>query len=162
MRTIRDEKIGNYFHRILEKDGGYVGVIVNPGKGTIGPFNSPDQHVLWNRLFEEAAKAHKDYFGYAGAKARFLKFFPGEPNGFYAERYLGKKGERAYKVEAREQLLATVPLSEAVTGTGFGEKVLSIFQRTDVVSPFEKIRTAELLRGPFADGLALVQILSDR
>jgi hypothetical protein len=151
MKTIKEQTIGDLTYRILEKDRGYIGVIISNKKGKIGTFDGPNRDVLWSRLFEEAAKAHKDYFGFSGAKARFLKFFPGAPAGFYSARYLEPKGERVYKEKAREQLLATVPLSDAAAGTGLGEKVLSVFQRTGIVSPFEKIRTAEMLRGPMAD-----------
>ena len=83
---------------------------------------------LWRRLEQEAAKSSKDYVGFDGARARFLQFFP---TGFETPDYL--TGERNYKVEAKHQLDATVPLDQACTGNGFGEAVLAVYRKTNLL-----------------------------
>ena len=101
---------------------------------------------VWRRLHDEAAKADPRYFGFDGARARFLQFFP---NGFQSDGYTGE--ERDYKVAAKQKLDATVPLGQATTGSGFGEAVLAVFRATNLLSPFEKTRLQDVLRGPAAD-----------
>ena len=85
-------------------------------------------------------------FGFDGARARFLKFFP---NGFRSDGFSSM--ERDYKVAAKRKLDENAPLHDALTGHGFGEAVLSVFRATNMLSPFEKTRIAELLRGRNAD-----------
>ena len=51
MKTIKEKTIGDLTYRILEKDSGYLGVIISDKKGRIGTFAGPDRDVLWNRLF---------------------------------------------------------------------------------------------------------------
>jgi hypothetical protein len=59
--------------------------------------------------------------------------------------------EREYKIAAKSKLDLTVPLVDAATGSGFGKAVLSIFNATNLLSPFEKMRLRDVLRGPPAD-----------
>ncbi|MDQ2801297.1 MAG: hypothetical protein M3Y41_00910 [Pseudomonadota bacterium] len=59
--------------------------------------------------------------------------------------------ERDYKDAARELLAKLVPVSEAAVGSGFGEKILSVFRNTNLLSPFEKTRLQAALRGPDGD-----------
>jgi hypothetical protein len=59
--------------------------------------------------------------------------------------------ERDYKIAAKLKLDATAPLHQATTGKDFGEAVLSVFRATNLLSPFEKTRLQDVLRGPNAD-----------
>lgn len=84
--------------------------------------------------------------GFGGARNRFRRFFP---NGFQCEDFCS--GERDYKVAAKSKLDQTVPLADATSGSGFGERVLSVFQATNLLSPFEKAHLQDVLRGPSSD-----------
>ena len=86
------------------------------------------------------------YFGFDGARSRFLKFFPG---GFHSAHYASM--ERDYNVAAKTLLEATAPLEKALDGSGFGEAVLAVFRKLNLLSPFEKTRLQGVLRGPAAD-----------
>jgi hypothetical protein len=101
---------------------------------------------VWRRLHDEAGKANPKYFGFDGARARFLRFFP---NGFQSADY--GHWERNYKIDAKSKLDLSAPLAQAATGSGFGEGVLSVFRVTNLLSPFEKARLQDILRGPSAD-----------
>src|SRR5690606_14364674 len=100
----------------------------------------------WRRLHDEAGKANPKYFGFDGARARFLRFFP---DGFGSPAYAS--AEREYKVAAKRRLDETAPLEQAAAAGGFGEAVLAVYQATNLLSPFELIRLADILRGPTAD-----------
>jgi hypothetical protein len=105
---------------------------------------------VWNRLHNEVGRTNPKYVGYAGARNRFLHFFP---NGFHSNGY--RENERGYKVAARDRLVQSVPLADAAEGLGFGEAVLAVFRATNLLSPFEKTRLQEVLRGQSADPFIL-------
>jgi hypothetical protein len=130
---------------LVEKDNLFIGLIIADGakKTQIDGVVADD---VWRRLHDEAAKANPKYFGFDGARARFLHFFP---NGFHSAGFA--KGERDYKIAAKSKLDAAAPLEKAATGSGFGEAILSAFRATNLLSPFEKTRLQDLLRGPAAD-----------
>lgn len=44
-----------------------------------------------------------------------------------------------------------MPVENAVVGSGFGEAVLAVFRATNLLSPFEKTRLQDVLRGSAAD-----------
>jgi hypothetical protein len=88
-------------------------------------------------LHDEAGKTNAKYFGFDGARARFLYWF----KNFQSSNYL--EVERKYKISAKTKLDSTAPLSQAATGTGFGEAVWSVFQ-TNLLSPFEKMRVRRI------------------
>src|SRR6266700_3044258 len=98
MKTIHNTKLGDLNLRLVEKDKLYIGLIFADGaeklriKGT-----SADD--VWRQLHDEASKANPRYFGFDGARARFLHFFP---NGFHSAGYA--KEERDYKVAAKNKL----------------------------------------------------------
>lgn len=97
-------------------------------------------------MHDEAGKADPRYAGFDGARARFLRFFPG---GFQSEAYLDM--ERNYKLVAKEKLDRDAPLAQALNGTGFGEAALAAYRGTNLLSRFEKTRLQALLRGPESD-----------
>ena len=71
------------------------------------------------------------------------------PGGFHSTHYASM--ERDYKVAAKTLLEATAPLEKALDGSGFGEAVLAVFQKLNLLSRFEKARLENVLRGPAAD-----------
>lgn len=145
MKTIRTAKIGKSEFRLVERDKQFVGLVFSGGSTKIQIEGSSADDV-WRRLHDEAGKVNPKYFGFDGARARFLRFFP---NGFQSAGYIGE--ERDYKVAAKQKLDAAAPLERAVTESGFGEAVLAVFRATNLLSPFEKTRLQDVLRGPAAD-----------
>ncbi len=145
MKTIREAKLDKLVLRLVENRGHFTGIIISNGavKSSIEGA-SPDD--VWRRLHDEAGKANPKYFGFAGARNRFRHFFPDN----FRSKYFSER-ERDYKVAAKSKLDATVPLQQATTGAGFGEGVLSAFRATNLLSPFEKTRLQDVLRGPNAD-----------
>lgn len=101
---------------------------------------------VWRQLHDNAGKSDPRYFGFDDARKRFLKFFP---NGFHSEGYASQ--ERDYKLAAKAKLDETAPLDKVIHGTGFGEAILSVFRATNMLSPFEKTRLQDVLRGSHAD-----------
>jgi hypothetical protein len=140
-QTIRTAKLGKSELRLVRKDGVFYGLA--EGRRCV---EGVDPEDVWKRLQHEAGKADPRYFGYAGARARFLKFFP---NGFASPGFAGQ--ERDYKVEAKARLDAHAPLERALDEAGLGETVLGVFRATNLLSPFEKTRLQDVLRGPVAD-----------
>lgn len=140
-KTIRTGILGKKEIRLVKESGVFVGLV--DGKICVKGDGADD---VWVRLHEEIGKDNPKYFGFDGARNRFLKFFS---SGFYSERYEAE--ERKYKVAAKERLHKTVPLEEAVKGQGFGEAVLSVFRATNLLSPYEKTRLQDVLRGPNSD-----------
>jgi hypothetical protein len=75
-----------------------------------------------------------------------MQFFP---NGFHSLGYTN--AERNYRVEAKQRLDETAPVEQAIRVSGFGEAVLAVFRATNLLSPFEKVRLQDVLRGSAAD-----------
>ena len=140
-RIVRQGTLGKRNLRLVQKDRHFYGLV--DGRICV---DGPDADDVWRRLHDDAGKADPRYFGYAGARSRFLKFFP---NGFHSDGFLSQ--ERDYKLEAKTKLDATAPLAEALNGGGFGEAVLSVYRATNMLSPFEKTWVANMVRGPDAD-----------
>ncbi len=146
MKTLREARRGKLTLRLVEAKEGYSGGVLADKGGRVALIPGDNADEVWRRLEEEAAKADRSYVGFEGARIRFLHFFPG---GFHGARYASE--ERDYKVNAKAGLDASVPLAEAADGTGFGEKILSVFRATNLLSPFEKTRLQAMLRGAAAD-----------
>lgn len=146
MKTIRNGKVGDLSLRLVEKDRAFIGLIFGANGSTKTQIEGVDADDVWRRLHDEAGKAHPKYFGFDGARTRFLHFFP---NGFHSAGYT--KAERDYKIAAKRKLDAAAPVKQAATGSGFGEAVLAAFRDTNLLSRFEKPRLIEVLRGPSAD-----------
>ena len=140
-RTVRSGTLGKRNLRLVEKDGRFYGLV--DGQRCV---DGPDADDVWRRLHHDAGKADPKYFGYAGARSRFLKFFP---RGFHSDGFSSQ--ERDYKLAAKRKLDADAPLTEALSSGGFGEAVLSVFRATNMLSPFEKTRIAGMARGRDAD-----------
>lgn len=140
-KTIRQGNLGKRALRLVEKDGKFYG-LADGTKCVEG--DNADR--VWQQLHDEAGRSHPKYFGYSGARIRFLKFFP---NGFHSEGYASQ--ERDYKIAAKQRLDGNAPLEMALSGSGYGEAILSVFRATNMLSPFEKTRLQDVLRGPNAD-----------
>ena len=149
MKTIRQEVIGKNILRLVDTGKGIVGLLISGGK-QLDRIEGNDAAEVWAQLRAAVGKASDAYFGFDGARARFLKFFP---DGFRSPAFEGdnKTGERNYKVKAKAKLDASAPLAQALIGTGYGEAVLSAYRATNLLSPFEKTLLDAMLRGPDAD-----------
>lgn len=141
---VREATIGDATLRLFKERGTYKGAVVVDK--TVKVIEGNDADDVWRRMHDEAGKASPKYFGFDGARNRFLHFFP---NGFHSAGYAGQ--ERDYKVAAKAKLDSTAPVSAAATGSGFGEAILAAFRSTNLLSPFEKTRLQDVLRGSNAD-----------
>lgn len=151
MKTLRSDTIGKMTLRLVDTGKSHVGLLIADGKEH-GRVEGDDPAVVWVELRGLLGKAGEAYIGFDGARARFLKFFP---DGFRSAAFEGDDrgtfGERNYKLKAKAKLDATAPLELALTGSGYGEAVLSAYRATNLLSPFEKTRLDPALRGPDAD-----------
>lgn len=145
MKRIRTGKLGKIELRLFERNTGYVGVAVGDGdiKAEVDGDTADD---VWRRLHDEVGKAHPRYFGFDGARNQFRRFFP---ESFRSADYVS--AERKYKFDAKIRLDETVPLAQAVDGSGYGEAVLAVYRATNLLPSFEMMRLQDLLRGPAAD-----------
>ena len=55
--------------------------------------------------------------------------------------------ERAYELAATEMLNKVAPLAGGAGGANLGEAVFAVFNKINLLSPFEKIRVRELMIG---------------
>ena len=140
-RTVRRGTQGKRALSLVLRDGTYFGLA---DRKICVEGDDPDQ--VWARLRQECGKADPDYFGYAGARTRFLSFFP---NGFRSDGFATQ--ERDYKLAAKAKLERVAPLDAALDGTGLGEAVLGVFRATNLLPSFEQIRVQDALRGSRAD-----------
>ncbi|MER9971120.1 hypothetical protein [Mesorhizobium sp. M0060] len=145
MKTIREATVGKATLRLVQTQKGYSGVVLLDGKRKALE-EGADAEDVWRRVHDAAARSNPHFFGYDGARARFLHFFP---QGFEGADYSGH--ERAYKLKAKAKLDEAAPLADAANGGSFGEGILSAYRATNLLSPFEKTRLQPLLRGAEAN-----------
>lgn len=141
IRTIRSGKLGKVELHLAQKGKAFFGLA---DRKVCVEGTDPDD--VWRRLHDEAGKVNPKYFGFDGARARFLQHFP---NGFHSDHYVN--AERQYKLVAKDRLETTAPLDVAVNASGLGEAVLAAYNATNLLSPFEKMRVRDALRSPSAD-----------
>ena len=148
MKTIRETKFGTAHLRLVESSKSYTGLVIADGAIKVRISGKPDETAddVWRRLHDEAGTANPQYFGFEGAASRFLQFFEG---GFTSPAFVD--GERKYKIAAKVKLDAALPLAKGLTGSKLGEPALAAFRATNLLSPFEKTRLQDVLRGPTAD-----------
>jgi len=142
-KTVRSGKLGKRDLRLVEQGGVFFGLA--DGKICV---QGSDKNEVWQNLHNEAGKTDPRYFGFKGARSRFLKFFP---NGFDSDGYRGQ--ERDYKLAAKTKLDQEAPLELAVNGSGYGEALLSAYRATNMLSPFEKTKLQAPFRGEQADAI---------
>ncbi len=150
VRAIKDEAWGEFTVRLVVRDDGrFDGIVYRKGRGSVAKVRgAPDEteSEVRARLKQEALRRHPDWVGYDGARAFFRKQFE---NGFYDDRYLD--GERMYKWAAKQKLEEWVPLDTALASNGFAGAVLRVFQRTNLLSPFELMRIKDVLSSDQGD-----------
>ena len=145
MKTIREEQRGNALLRLVERASDYAGIAVIDGKITSRSFGA-DAEEVWKQLYRQTVESRPEYFGFDGARARFLEFFG---DGFEDSRYLNR--ERAYKLKAKERLDTRIPLETAVSSTDKSEDVLAVYRDTNLLSPYEMMRVTDALRHKHAN-----------
>jgi hypothetical protein len=149
MKRVHSEVIGKTKIVIVHRDSEFLGTLWKDG-GQSETLAGDDLQRLKAQLHNLAGRLHPDYYGIDGAKTRFLSFFP---HGFEDASYVEK--ERDYKVRARERLVATAPVEEALEA----DQSLSATCRrgiaTNLLSPFEAARFNEVLTS--ADGPAYLR-----
>jgi len=145
---IREEQQGKLTLLLVRANNGFAGAIRGGPGGQPVVLHGTDPDEVWRRLELEAGKLHPSYFGFGGARARFLREFP---EGFSAHGYL--ETERNYKLGAKARLDAAVPLFAAAAGSGFGPAVLRVYKDKDsnLLNWHETDRLKELLTGASAD-----------
>jgi hypothetical protein len=139
--TVRSTKVGKRELRLVRKDGRFFGL----ADGAIC-VEGADADDVWGRLHRESGKLDPRYFGYDGAKQRFTRLFPG---GFGSEEFVRR--ERKDKLLQMERLKATAPLEEVGKGASLREPILRALGMSELLFSIEKMRVAELLRGPAGD-----------
>lgn len=145
LKTIREKVIGKAMIRLLTDGKRYKGAVIRDGQRPV-QVEGVSEDEVWHQLHAAAARANPDYFGFEGARNRFLRFFP---NGFHSAGFAAD--EREYKLTAKAKLETTAPLDEALTSNDLGEAVLRVFQSTNLLSPYEKPRVRDVLLGPSGD-----------
>ena len=145
MKTIREGTAGKAKLRLVDTGKGFVALSIEGGKVTL-KVEDTSADGAWNALQSQLTREGPNWFGYPGARARFLYWFA---SGFSSLAYL--EAERDYKLRAKAQLEATTPLEEAATGSGHGEAVLRAYRATNLLYPIEKTRMQSLLRGVEGD-----------
>lgn len=139
--TIRSAKQGKHELRLAQQGEVFHGL----ADGKIMASGN-DAETVWQQLLGSVGRLDPKYFGYDGARSRFLSIFP---SGFADAGYAAH--ERDYKLKARAKLLATLSPEAAAESSGQGEAVLSIFRATNLLSTFEQIRVQDMMRGNHAD-----------
>ena len=151
-RSIRNEQVGKYTLRLVEQGSEFAGTIL--GGAPFEPIRGNDAEQVWAKLRAEVGKASPAYFGYDGARARFLRLFP---QGFDGAAFCTE--ERNYKVVAADYLSEHLPHDVAKkAGRPECEAAARAYSKTNLLSLFEQARTREVLLGP--DGPAFLQAAS--
>lgn len=149
LKTIRTEQIGKFTLRLLQSEDGYVGAVI--GGSPLPHIHGDDPEQVWKKLRAEVGKASPSYFGFDGARARFLRLFP---EGFAGAAFCTH--ERDYKVAASNYLKEALPLSAAIKASASDwEPIARAYSKTNMLSKFEHARTRDVLKSN--DGAAFIQ-----
>lgn len=140
-RTIRTEKVGKVEVRLAQQGATFHGLA--DGKPVV---TGTDADKVWRDLLDNIGTAGPNYFGYSGAKARFLRQYP---ESFTCAAYIAD--ERDYKLKAKEKLDKAASVEKAATGVGFTEAALAAFRDTNLLYPVEKAKVKDILRSPQGD-----------
>lgn len=145
MKTIRETKSGDMTLRLVQTGMPLSGL---PSKAARSRLESraPTPRTYGGRVHDAAARLNPLFIGYSSARARFLRFFA---DGFSGAPYV--EMERAYNLAAKEMLDKAAPLAGVAGGANLGEAVFAVFNKINLLSPFEKIRVRELMLGSDAD-----------
>ncbi len=146
MRTIREVTQGKLTLRLLATTTGFTGVLIRGSGGRSAMLSGKDQEEVWRRLQDEAAKADASYFGFDGARSRFLHFFP---QSFETPDFAVH--ERDYKLAAKRKLDASLPLEVALKGEGVADLARKAYQATNFLGAIEKAKLGDALKSPVGD-----------
>lgn len=138
-RTIRKAQLAKTELRLVRSDDRVVGM-ADGEKMCQG--RDEDEDGVWAQLYANVGKSRLNYFGYDGARNRFLYCFRGR---FASSEYASKEGE--YKLASKRKLNAIATPTEAASASGLSEKTRSVFQ-SNMLSPFDKMRARDVLMGP--------------
>ncbi len=142
MKTLREQSVGKSLVRLLQTSDGYAGLVIVGGKRH-GPFVGDDPDELRRKLLTEVGRASPDYFGFDGARARFLREFTG---GFSDPRYA--EHERIYKDEAVAKIASDISLDTARQATAADcAGAARAFSRSNLVFSVENARIRQVLKG---------------
>jgi len=142
MKTVREEVVGKSRVRLISTTTGYAGVVINSGKVST-QCQGADPDEVWERLLAEIGKASPSYYGFQGARVRFLNLFP---TGFASPAYLFH--ERTYKLNAKAMLEATLTIDAAANAQpADAAKLMRVYSATNMLSPFELMRMKDILGG---------------
>ena len=149
-KRIHEEAWGDLTVRLKPRDDGrFDGIVVRKGGGAVAQVRGDSDETeaeVRARLKQEALRRHPDWVGFDGAVQFFQNVFG---KGFYDEAYQAE--ERSYKCAAKIQLEETAPLDAVLDGGGFAAAVLRVFQKTNLLSPFELMRVKDALNGSDGD-----------
>lgn len=145
-RRLPDEAWGEFTVRLVAReDGRFDGIAFRQGRNAeakVRGERDETESEVRARLKQVVLRRHPDWVGYDDAVVFFRRHFP---KGFEDERYLEQ--ERSYKWKAKRLLDEAAPLDSAVAGDGFAEAALRAFQRTNLLSRYELMRVADVLKG---------------
>lgn len=144
IKTLRETTFEKLRLRLVKTDIGYTGLVLRDDS-TLHKIEGDNEDDVWRRTHDAAAKSTPHYMGFDGAKARFLRIFPDGFGPAFDAR------ERNYKLEAKKLLDDTAPLELALTKNGLGKAILRVFQKSNLLSIFEKARLKEALESSQAD-----------
>ncbi len=149
LKTLRTEQVGKLTLRLLQTDDGYLGAII--GGKAVPHLHGHDPEQLWAKLRAEVGKASPHYFGFDGARTRFLRLFP---DGFAGAQFA--RQERDYKLAASNYLNQSLPLEKALNAEANDwEAAARAYSKTNMLSTFEQARTREVLKSN--DGAAFIR-----
>ena len=147
---VDDETWGEFTVRLVPRqDGRLDGIAFRKAKGTVATVRGEQcetEAEVRARLKQEVLRRHPDWIGHDGAVAFFRRHFP---NGFEDDGY--RSQERDYKWAAKRLLDESVPQEAALAGEGLAEAALRAFQKTNLLSQFELMRVADLLKSDRGD-----------
>jgi hypothetical protein len=142
-KTIKDEVLGKSRLRLLQRDSAFVGIVIHKGE-RVCEIHGDNAETLWTQLRNEVGKSNPSYFGFDGARKRFLDQFPG---GFASSEYLQR--ERDEKLLASRLLCEIVPLARAARCSASEcREIVRVVQKTLLLHPYEKMRVKDLLESP--------------
>ncbi|PWI52068.1 hypothetical protein B5K03_21510 [Rhizobium phaseoli] len=139
--TLRTGYLGKIELRLVKRGDSHFGLA--DGK-VITEGNDADD--VWQELYKSAGRSKVNYFGFDGARKKFLSYFPG---GFPSKEYSAH--ERDYKLASKAKLEEIATPEAALSATGLGPRISSVVSSNNMISPFEKMRVRDALASPHAD-----------
>lgn len=144
LRTVKEVGVGKARLRLLRNGIEYEGVVILDGK-ILATEKGADGDRVWTALHDALARSNPSFFGWDGARERFLKYFPA---GFDDPDYAPH--ERDDKDAAKRFIDENLPIGRIPAEPSPGPVALKAFQATNLLSPFEKVRLKDALNGPRA------------